>query len=179
MTTGKPHVHLKSVTRRSCLFASPQCPPTVSLQHSPGWHQIQDHLDLASECLDYRYAQQPMIFLKIYFIFLWMCVHIYAMCEHVCHVWACIQRPEEGVGSVGTGVTGGCEKPDWVLRTKLQSPARAAKALNRWAAFPTPNYNFQTEVLLEFYPNFTRFQVLLRVLWSTINVNLVEKSLFL
>lgn len=35
---------------------------------------------------------------------------------------------EEGAGSPGTGVTGGCEHLMWVLRTKHGSPARAVCA---------------------------------------------------
>ena len=52
------------------------------------------------------------------------------MCVCMPHVSMCPQRPEEGVGSVGTVVTGGCGLPDWVLRAKLQSSVRAANALN-------------------------------------------------
>lgn len=35
-----------------------------------------------------------------------------------------LQRPEEGVGSCGTGVTGGWELPGQVLGTGLEFPMR-------------------------------------------------------
>ena len=34
------------------------------------------------------------------------------MCVCAPSVNRCLQRPEEDFGSLGTGVTGGCEKPD-------------------------------------------------------------------
>lgn len=44
----------------------------------------------------------------------------------------CLQRPEEDIKSPIAGVIGGCEKLDltWVLKTKLNSSAKAACTLN-------------------------------------------------
>lgn len=40
------------------------------------------------------------------------------------------QRPEEGIGFAGVGVTGGCVAFQRVLETKLESSARAQSTLN-------------------------------------------------
>ena len=34
------------------------------------------------------------------------------VCESICHIWACLKRPEEDISSSGTGVTAGGELPD-------------------------------------------------------------------
>lgn len=48
----------------------------------------------------------------------------------VCMCTMCLQypwMPEEGIGS---GVSGSCEVPMWMLGIELRSPAKAASALN-------------------------------------------------
>lgn len=41
------------------------------------------------------------------------------LCEYVSHVCRCLQKSEEGVGSPGAAVTGGCELLDVVGRSGL------------------------------------------------------------
>lgn len=46
------------------------------------------------------------------------------------HVFRCLWRPEEDIGSFGAGVIGGFELPAWVLGTELWSSGRAESILN-------------------------------------------------
>lgn len=50
-------------------------------------------------------------------------------CFHLCVP----TKTEEGAGSPGAGVTGGCEPLAWVLGTKLGTSGRATSALNHLA----------------------------------------------
>lgn len=52
------------------------------------------------------------------------------MCICASHV--CLRRPEEGLASPGTEVTGGYKVPCWCWKLNVSS-ARATSALNRWA----------------------------------------------
>jgi hypothetical protein len=67
-----------------------------------------------------------------------MCVCVY-VCMYI-HVCRCPGSPEEGIGSLGAGVTGICEIPE-VLGTKLSS-GRALSALNLRAIFLAPGRQF-------------------------------------
>lgn len=40
-----------------------------------------------------------------------MCTCVFYMSFYT-HLYGCLGRPEEDIGSPGTGVTGGCEPPD-------------------------------------------------------------------
>jgi hypothetical protein len=48
------------------------------------------------------------------------------MCTYEC---TCLQRPEEGIGCPGVGLTGGREPPDMEAGSKLRSSARAEPSL--------------------------------------------------
>lgn len=55
------------------------------------------------------------------------------MCMNPCVCATCVgyqQSPEEAVESPGVGLTGGCELPDTLLGTKLESCARTVHSLN-------------------------------------------------
>lgn len=64
-----------------------------------------------------------MHFKKICFIF--NCAGGGCACECIC-----LQRPEEGIRSLGAVAKGGCKLPDMRLGTKLRSAGRAANALH-------------------------------------------------
>jgi hypothetical protein len=42
-------------------------------------------------------------------------MYVHALCVHVCR---CPERPEEGAGHPGIGVTGSCKYQVWVLGTE-------------------------------------------------------------
>lgn len=58
--------------------------------------------------------------LKIYFMYTCECLDVCLM----------PMRPEEGIGTLGTGIIGNCRATMWVLGTKPWSFARAAGDLN-------------------------------------------------
>lgn len=53
------------------------------------------------------------------------------------------QKTEEGTGSLGTGLAGGCEWLGVVPRTKFRSPAIVADALDPRAFSPAPSVIFR------------------------------------
>ena len=69
------------------------------------------------------------------------------MCINTClHVFLCTVRmqcpwrPEDSVGSPGTGVTGSCEPPCKMLGTEPRSSARAVSALTHQPSLLSPTY---------------------------------------
>lgn len=62
---------------------------------------------------------------------LYVCVCVLYMCVHVCvcvpYVCRYLERPEGGIGSIGSEVPGGSELPD-MLGTELKSSVRAVAA---------------------------------------------------
>lgn len=71
-----------------------------------------------------------MMYCDIIFI---LCVSVcLRVCLHYVSTW-CLQRPEEGMGSLGSGVTGGCE-----LGIKPRSFAKATNVLIHCTISPAP-----------------------------------------
>ena len=74
-------------------------------------------------------------------------------CQHVCmytvYAWY-PQRPEEDIGSPGTGVTDGCEPPCGSWKLNLGPLDSTAIACNCWAISPAP---LTTCIIwVEYYP---------------------------
>jgi hypothetical protein len=68
-----------------------------------------------------------MSFSFYYFICVGGCFSCLYVCMYCTCGW-CLERPEEEIGSPGTGVTDGCEPP-WALRVETRSSEGAASAL--------------------------------------------------
>jgi hypothetical protein len=56
-----------------------------------------------------------------------------------CVCASCLQKPEEGIGSPGTGVTNGCDPPKVSTGNQSGSSASATSPPNHWAISPVPN----------------------------------------
>jgi hypothetical protein len=70
-----------------------------------------------------------------------MCMSVLPTYMYVHYVYArYLWISEEGIGSLRTGVTDGHEPTIWVLRIKLESPARAKIALACGAFSPVPGW---------------------------------------
>lgn len=72
-------------------------------------------------------------FLKYLFIYFAYCVCLHVICT-TCML--CCQSQEEGFGSLGGRVGGGCEPSPMVQGTEPRYPPRTASALNCWAISP-------------------------------------------
>lgn len=74
-------------------------------------------------------------------VIVYMCMSLFvSACTHssvcVAYGWRSPWRPEEGVETVGAGITGSCELSTWVVETKSGSSAKGANILNHCAISP-------------------------------------------
>jgi hypothetical protein len=54
----------------------------------------------------------PIFFFQIYFDFLWIFVSMYMYATCALHTCKYLQMPEEGIRSLGAGITGSCNLPE-------------------------------------------------------------------